>query len=290
MGISAWTTNTEVMLPISCIESAYSEIHNAYQDGRIRISNYSKECREELSSITDLAAFFKFHLYQFTVNDNHWIITKCDIDRMNDEFLDIFAVLAPYITTGSSIQVDDEVGGHLLMEFIDKSVDISEWTDFEKSLNLHSDEEIRDMGSVKSIFDNSFKEYRTNKDHGFISINPNAPKIKLFNDFIWHCTIGIKMDSINEKGMPTSDEQKVLNYLENKFTQTIARDGMGIIFGVDIDSGWYTLLYQIDDPDSFIDFSNGLTSINNPLRTFRTEMDEDGRWENPRHYLRYTKT
>ena len=122
MGVWAWTSSVEVMIPTRKVKKAYEAVSEAYKSGKIRQSNYSGELAEKFKTIKDMASFLDFHFYKYEKSSAHWKITNCDIDKMNDEFCDIFAIIAPYVKPGSYIKVEDEEGGHLLMAFDGKEV------------------------------------------------------------------------------------------------------------------------------------------------------------------------
>ncbi len=122
MGIWAWTSSAEVMIPTRKVKKAYEAIASAYTSGKIRKSNYSHELAEKFLTIKDMATFLDFQHYKFEKSKRYWKITYCDIDKMNDEFCDIFETIAPYVREGSYIKIEDEAGQHLLMAFDGKEV------------------------------------------------------------------------------------------------------------------------------------------------------------------------
>ena len=122
MGISAWTSNAEVLIGSRKVKKAYEAIVESCKSGKLQKASFSAALIQEPSSVTDMAAFLDLLYYKYEKSRSYWKITDCDMDKMNDEFCGIFEAIAPHVKEGSYIKIEDEEECHLLMAFDGKEV------------------------------------------------------------------------------------------------------------------------------------------------------------------------
>src|SRR5688572_28351256 len=100
MGIAAYMTDAKVSIKSSELDAAYQAVKSAYVSKKIDYRG-DQAYLNELLSQSDLESFFKKKLYKVNKAGDGIVIGKGDLDKITDEFCNLFETLAPFIEPGS---------------------------------------------------------------------------------------------------------------------------------------------------------------------------------------------
>lgn len=97
--------------------------------------------------------------------------------------------------------------------------------------------------------------------------------------FAWHLRITIDCKFVGANGMPTHDELKALDQLEEMFSSSLLTNENAMFLARITCKGTRDLCYRVRNPDSADEILGQFLSNETPLREWEYRMEEDVDWE-----------
>ena len=121
----------------------------------------------------------------------------------------------------------------------------------------------------------------TSKDNDPAVVVVNSA-LRLFKErevFPWHLKVSIDCKFIGANGMPTADEVKALEILEDEISDVLQTGGNAIFLARTTWRGTRDLLYRVREPDAANAALQKLITEGSQLREWEYLMEKDAEWK-----------
>lgn len=108
--------------------------------------------------------------------------------------------------------------------------------------------------------------------------------------FAWHLTITVDYAEFDEIGMPTHDENDILDQIGDHFNENIKANGNALFLAEITWNGTRQYLYRVCDPEAANAFLTDIIDNNKNIRPFDFRMERDEDWEYAKEYLKHWET
>jgi hypothetical protein len=103
--------------------------------------------------------------------------------------------------------------------------------------------------------------------------------------FAWHLSIIVECVDLAERGMPTSEEARILDQIGDAFDKGLKADGNALFLARITWAGTRQFLYRVYDPEVANRYLGDVIESGSTLREFEFRMEHDEGWEHASHYL-----
>lgn len=116
-------------------------------------------------------------------------------------------------------------------------------------------------------------------DPAVVVVNTALRTFHARGSFPWHLTITIDCKFLGLKGMPTTEEVKALNRLEDELSPSIEDKQNAVFLARVTCRGRRELIYRVHDPEKASNLLEGLISAPTQLREWEYQMEQDPGWD-----------
>lgn len=108
--------------------------------------------------------------------------------------------------------------------------------------------------------------------------------------FAWHLSIIVDCAELADNGMPTLDENAILDQIGDHFDENIKADGNALFLARITWNGTRQFLYRVYDPKVVNAFLTDIIQNDKHIRPFDFRMELDKDWEFANYYLKHWET
>jgi hypothetical protein len=107
--------------------------------------------------------------------------------------------------------------------------------------------------------------------------------------FGWHLSIILTCQHLADKGMPTHEEQQILDQFGADLDQHLKANGNALFLARITWNGTRQLLYRVYDPEFANLYLTGIIEAESQVREFDFRMEHDEAWNYAKYYLSHWK-
>lgn len=155
---------------------------------------------------------------------------------------------------------------------------------------LKKKEEDKDVRVIIPKEDFLIIEFKNNNMPGIAVVNVALKDSKLKEVFSWNCSILIALEDVDENGMPSKEELKILEEFERYLNSNIIGEDTqkqnAVFFCRDTCDSTRQLIWKVYDPKIANQFLENLIEQNNYPLEFDYRIEEDKNWKITEWYLK----
>ena len=109
--------------------------------------------------------------------------------------------------------------------------------------------------------------------------------------FIWHCSIMVELNEVNEEGLPSAKELAIIDGFEDRLDSKI-KEGEeeekpnALFLGRITWNGTRELIWRVYNPERTNNYLQKLINNNDHVRPFEYRIDKDDEWELTKWHLK----
>lgn len=124
---------------------------------------------------------------------------------------------------------------------------------------------------------------------GIATINSALVNFEPKKVFAWHFTLLIEIQDHGEDGIPSAEEQKILQDFELELDPEIKANGNAIFLARVTNDGLRELIYRVHQPEPLDNYMKKVIESGKNARPFDYRIDPDQSWEKAQWYFKALK-